>query len=117
MADLSRLRRGRLRGTLGSPPPADEASRNLTAPESAPGPESTPRAAAVGIDEGRIEGHIDGRRLRRSGRTVQLATRVSPEFDTRLRKIAQRDGLMLVELLERALDAYERLGERLGGTP
>jgi hypothetical protein len=39
---------------------------------------------------------------------LQFATRVSVEFDDRLRAIAQRDGLMLVEVLERALDAYEQ---------
>jgi hypothetical protein len=36
-----------------------------------------------------------------------LATRVSLEFDDKLRRIAQRDGLKLVEVLERALEAYE----------
>src|SRR5260370_14536673 len=34
----------------------------------------------------------DGRSARRSGRTLQFATRVSPEFDRRLRSIAERDG-------------------------
>jgi hypothetical protein len=32
---------------------------------------------------------------------------VSPEFDQRLRDIAERDRLLLVEVLERALDAYD----------
>ena len=50
---------------------------------------------------------IDGRSLRRTGRTVQFATRVSEEWDDKLRRIAQRDGLKLVEVLERALEAYE----------
>jgi len=45
--------------------------------------------------------------LRRTGRTVQFATRVSLDFDDRLRHIAQRDGMKLVEVLERALEAYE----------
>jgi hypothetical protein len=49
----------------------------------------------------------DGRSARRTSRTVQFATRVSPAFDERLRDIADRDGLLLVEVLERALDAYE----------
>jgi predicted transcriptional regulator len=39
---------------------------------------------------------------------VQLSTKVSPEFDEKLRHIAQRDGLMMVEVLERALEAYEK---------
>ena len=45
--------------------------------------------------------------MRRSGRTVQFATRVSPDFDERIRQIAMREGLLLVEVLERALEAYE----------
>jgi hypothetical protein len=52
---------------------------------------------------------IDGRSLRKTGRTVQFATKVSLEFDDKLRRIAQRDGLLLVEVLERALDAYEEV--------
>ena len=89
MADLSKLKR---RNTLGDPPPVEEASQNLQAPEIV---EASPR-------------RIDGRSLRKTGRTLQLATRVSWEFDTKLRQIAQRDGLKLVEVLERALEAYER---------
>ena len=50
--------------------------------------------------------------MRRTNRTVAFATRVSPEFDNRVRNIAERDGLMLVEVLERALDAYEKHRER-----
>ena len=88
MADASKLKR---KTGLGPPPSLEEASRNLQVPELARPP---------------VE-RIDGRSLRRSGRTLQLATRVSPEFDARLRHIAQRDGLLLVEVLERALDAYE----------
>ncbi|KDR24707.1 hypothetical protein BG57_03435 [Caballeronia grimmiae] len=90
MADLSKLKRR----SLPAPPTFDEASENLGAPEHAP---VSPVAAK----------RVDGRSARRSNRTLQFATRVSPEFDERLRSVAQRDGLMLVELLERALDAYE----------
>jgi hypothetical protein len=78
---------------LGAPPSMEEASPNLEAPEHAP---TLPPHV-----------RIDGRSLRRSHRTIQFATRVSPEFDERIRAIAQRDGLLLVEVLERALDAYE----------
>jgi hypothetical protein len=45
--------------------------------------------------------------MRRTNRTVQFATRVTPEFDRQVRAIAQRDGLMIVEVLERALNALE----------
>lgn len=98
MADLSKLKK---RGTLGAPPSQEEASANLQAPEVAPRPAAEPEAP-----------RRDGRRLRRTNRNVAFATRVSPEFDTRIRDIAERDGLLLVEVLERALDAYER--ERQG---
>lgn len=53
---------------------------------------------------------IDGRSARRTNRTVQFATRVTPEFDERIRQIAQRDNLLLVEVMERALDSYEKNG-------
>lgn len=93
MVDLSKLKR---KG-LGAPPPMDEASPNLQAPEHAPAPpHSSPPAPRT-----------DGRSMRRSSRTLQFATRVTPEFDARIRAIAARDGLMLVEVLESALDAYE----------
>jgi hypothetical protein len=51
---------------------------------------------------------VDGRTLRATGRTQQLATRVTPEFHDKLKAIAERDGLMLVEVLERAVEAYEQ---------
>ena len=120
MADLSKLRR---RNTLGAPPPLEEASQNLQAPEIAPvmePPAEVPRPATVPSQEPantpenvtpqppHQQLRIDGRSLRKTGRTIQLATRVSWEFDEKLRHIAQRDGLKLVEVLEQALEAYEK---------
>jgi hypothetical protein len=103
MADATRLRMvGRPsagRASLGAPPSPEEARVDL-APEPAP-PASPPPAVAA------ERPRIDGRTLRRSGRTVQFATRVSPAFDDRLRDLAMRDGVLLVEILERALDLYE----------
>jgi len=119
MANLAKLKR---RNTLGTPPPFEEASQNLQAPEIVPvvtAPAVSPRGEAVLVRKpvGEQRGdppqphdaqyRIDGRSLRRTGRTLQLATRVSWEFDDKLRRIAQRDGLKLVEVLERALEAYE----------
>lgn len=91
MVDMSKLKRR----SLPPPPAPDEASPNLKAPEHAPAahPPLTKR--------------IDGRSARRSNRTVQFATRVTAEFDDRIRAIAARDGLLLVEVMERALEAYE----------
>lgn len=85
MADVSKLKRN----ALGAPPSLEEASTNLHAPEVVP---------AL---------RIDGRSARRTNRTLQFATRVKPEWDTELRALAQRDGLLLVELLERALELYK----------
>ena len=119
MANLSKLKR---RNTLGAPPPFAEASQNLQAPEIAPvvtAPAALSRVEALPVwkpvgepqdDTSQprdAQYRIDGRSLRRTGRILQLATRVSWEFDDKLRRIAQRDGLKLVEVLERALDAYE----------
>ena len=56
------------------------------------------------------ESRVDRRTLRRTGRTVQFATRVSPEFHDRVRQIARYRGLLLVEVLERALEALESSG-------
>ena len=99
MADVSKLKQ--VRRSLGAPPTIEEASPNLRAPEIAhlplpveAGAEASPRRR-------------DARAMRRTNRTLPFATRVSPEFNNRLRDIAERDGLKLVELLERALDAYE----------
>ena len=44
---------------------------------------------------------------RATGRTEQFATRVTPAFKEKVRDLTYRDRLKIVELLERALDAYE----------
>jgi len=51
---------------------------------------------------------IDGRSLNKTGRTYQLGTRVRKEFLEKLKKIAYEERLKLVEVLERALECYER---------
>ena len=114
MADFSKLKRR----TLGLPPSPDEASENLQQPElvpattkpglatavaiaPAPTPMAEPAADSLGYQR------RDGRSLRRTNRTIQFATRVTPDFDRRIRDLAEREGLLIVEVLERALDAYE----------
>jgi hypothetical protein len=107
MADVARLKRAR----LGTPPPPDEASPNLAAPELAPAFPGGRRAAAP-TSPAQLAEHmatrLDGRALRRTNRVVPLALRVTPEFDARLRATALREHLLLAEVLERALEAYEQ---------
>lgn len=122
MADASKLKRLR-RSSLGRPPPVEEARSDL-APVFKPIESSTQknsarsgsRATGETASSASLQAtlskttRIDGRSLRRSGRTIQFATRVSPEFDERIRQIARREGMLLVEVLEKALDAYENNG-------
>ena len=112
MADASKLKSMRRQG-LGTPPPAEEARVDLAPlPESSPALRQAIPAPTPAPSVTPLQPRIDGRTLRRSGRTVQFATRVSPEFDDRVRQLAMRDGLLLVEVLERALQAYEQLDRR-----
>jgi hypothetical protein len=69
-----------------------------TAPVPAPDAEAPPR--------------IDGRSLRRTGRTVQLSTRVTAEFDRQLREAAMRDGKLLAQVLEEGLALYEARAQK-----
>jgi hypothetical protein len=94
MVDLSKFKK-----RLGPPPPIEDTGTNLKAPEIAPSP------TVVTVTQPKER---DGRSARRTGRTVQFATRVSEEFDERFRAVCRRDKLLMVELLEKALDAYEQ---------
>ena len=49
----------------------------------------------------------DGRSARKTNRTLAFATRVTPAFDQEIRDIAEREGLKLVEVLEKAVEAYK----------
>ena len=96
MADLSKMKR-----RLAAPPTPDDVRENLRAPEIAPAP-------APAVPSSRRPATVeDGRSARKTGRTIQFATRVTEGFDERFRATAKRDGLLLSQLLERALDAYE----------
>jgi len=100
--DVNRLRRGK--NPLGAPPA--EASDNLQQPEIAPQPSAAYRPGTTGIPDGR-------RRLRRSRRTVPLTTRLTPEFSAKLIEIADDEDVMLVEVLEMAIDALvEKRGKK-----
>lgn len=71
---------------LGIPPSVEEIKGNIAQPEVAP---------------------TDGRN-KKTGRTYQLSTRVHPDFYFKLREIAARDRLKMVEVLEEAMDLYEQ---------
>jgi hypothetical protein len=98
MADASKLKRG-----LGTPPAPDEARTDLMPEPAAAGEPTLRPAAGTGSTQ-----RIDARSLRRSGRTVHFATKVTPAFDNRVRQIAAETGKMLTEILEEALQAWER---------
>ena len=98
MADASKLKR-----RLGAPPAPDEARTDLVPEPAAPGEPTHRPVAGTGPTQ-----RIDARSLRRSGRTVHFATKVTPAFDNRVRQIAAETGKMLTEILEEALQAWER---------
>lgn len=89
MASFGNLKKNK----LGAPPPAEEIKGNISQPEVAPS---------------------DGRN-KKTGRTYQLSTRVHPDFYHRLREIAARDRLKIVEVLEKAMASYERHTQSLDG--
>jgi hypothetical protein len=74
------------------PPPAPTA-----APQNLHAPESAPAAPAV-----------DGRAARATGRTKQLATRVTEEFYDELKLYGAQHRLKLVEVLEASFEALKR---------
>ncbi|MBN3263019.1 hypothetical protein [Pectobacterium brasiliense] len=105
--DVSKLRKSK---GLGSPPGPNEVATNLGSPEVAPAPIES-QATAQTNTAGMTHGRRDGRSARKTNRTQAFATRVTPEFDIEVRDIADRENAKLVEVLERALQAYkEKMG-------
>jgi predicted DNA-binding ribbon-helix-helix protein len=82
MVNVGHLKR---KNSLGEPPKTKEIKSNLQQPEN----------------------FQDGRSLHKTGRVHQLGTRVTPDFYDKVRSIAARDRLKIVELLEMAIEAYE----------
>jgi len=99
MANFQKLKN---RNKLGKPPAETAAGDNLAAPETAP-PANEPYQESGA--------NVDGRTLRASGRTEPFATRVTPGVRKRYKLIAMRDDITMGELLEKALDSYEKLQE------
>jgi hypothetical protein len=54
-------------------------------------------------------GYVDGRSRRRTGRIEQINVKVSAQFNSDLRGLADRENLLIVEVLEQALNAYLRI--------
>ena len=88
---------------LGAPPSPADTGSVLEAPETAP---SAPVVQLHNRAPSTVR-EMDGRSARKTGRTVPFATRVSETFDEQFRKVARADGLLLAQLLEKALEAYE----------
>jgi hypothetical protein len=102
MIEASKLKN---RSRLPAPPTPEEAGENLKAPEAAP-PAPAPSAPVAPLQPPRQR--RDGRSLRATGRTHPFATRIKPETHERMLDFAERDGITLGELIERAIEAYER---------
>jgi hypothetical protein len=80
-----------------------------TVPASAPAPLAQP---AIVLPDSPVRSRVDGRTLRKTGRTVHFATKVTPDFDNEVRRIAGEQGWLMCEVLEKALAALKReLGE------
>lgn len=119
MADASKLKnKFRHRNSLGTPPGPDEVSAGIRSPEIAPagvivetvsagdGERETESSEQV-VSHAAPYVRRDGRSARKTHRIIAFATRVTPEFDAEIRDIADREGLKLVEVLEKALTAYK----------
>lgn len=115
MADASKLKTKRARGGLGVPPGPDELATSLNAPEIAPAVSAIPQAYLSPVNHDPMVTQIvteaytrrDGRSARKTNRTLAFATRVTPAFDQEIRDIAEREGVKLVEVLEKAVEAYK----------
>lgn len=87
MPDLNKLKT-----RFGKPPEAAEAKGNLRQPETE---------------------WIDGRSLRATGRTSQLATRIRGEIHHKAKIMAAEDRITMAELVERGIELYA--AQRGGG--
>lgn len=99
MANFQKLK---TRNNLGKPPTETSVGNNLQAPETAPITEPVGQTP---------QSNVDGRTLRATGRTEPFATRVTPGVRKRYKTIALHNDMTMGELLEKALDAYEKLQE------
>jgi hypothetical protein len=97
MADASKLKR------LGAPPPLEEARSDLIpAPPAEPPPPSPAPVAAEPPPEEDYE-RIDGRSLRKTGRTLPFSTRINADVDKLIRRLAAKHKLLIAEVIERGV--------------
>ena len=89
-----------------SPPAAAPVPTVTSLPPPPPSPSQPAREEPPSLQSRTI---VDGRTLRKTGRTVQFGTRVTEQFAIDLRTDAEADGLLIVEILEEAVAARRRL--------
>lgn len=85
--------------------PAAEAIRAVSEAQGFPSREPAPREKTVAVPP-----KVEQRRYR-TGRNKQLSLKVTDETAQRFTRLADEQRLVLGELLERALDAYEAAGK------
>ena len=83
-----------------------DAAAHGSSTHSSTAPKALPAAPVSALGGAR---YPDGRSRRRTGRIEQINVKVSAQFNSDLRGLADRHGLLIVEVLERALDAYLRV--------
>lgn len=106
MAEIQK--RAKPRSPLGMPPSPAETRGNLLEPEVAPSSATTLAAKSQKRTQPKETGKVDGRTLRRTGRTVQFSTRVHPDFKTDIHRIAKATGKKYNEILEESLALYRQ---------
>jgi hypothetical protein len=93
MADASKLKR------LGAPPPLEEARSDLIPAPPPPSPAPVAAEPPPGEDYERI----DGRSLRKTGRTLPFSTRINADVDKLIRRLAAKHKLLIAEVIERGV--------------
>jgi hypothetical protein len=88
-------------------PTANPPDAARTAPQVSADQRFLPTPAPIGAPG--AARYPDGRSRRRTGRIEQINVKVSAQFNADLRGLADRQGLLIVEVLEKALDAYLRV--------
>jgi hypothetical protein len=109
MADASKLKR------LGVPPPLEEARTDLMPEPASSVPESPRQQSNIPTRSTRspeLENEdyerIDGRALRKTGRTIPFSTRVNVNTDRLIRRLAGKHGMLIAEVVERGAQLLEK---------